>query len=184
MEMGIDYHEDSQFSGFLDEFNNADGIPIVPFLPFIQVGSIVNKKEKDIRAEGDRARVDAQWRVDPNFEKSCTYLNMRLQQLGDAIKTELDKNPGKAFIERTINPMKEWESKYKALLTRNNCVDTKLAQERDAEQRRAMEQIYKASQVTPDLIDTPAQGSNMNKYLIFGVGGLILLVVGVAILKR
>jgi hypothetical protein len=47
-----------------------------------------------------------------------------------------------------------------------------------------MEQIYKASQVTPDLLEAPTQGSNINKYLIFGVGGLLLLVVGVAILKR
>jgi hypothetical protein len=169
MEMGIDYHDDSQFSGFVNEnitYSNITG------------------KEKDIRAEGDRARVDAQWRIDPNFENNCTYLNMRLQQLGDAIKTELDKNPSKVVVERIINPMKEYEARYKSLIARNNCVDTKLSQERDAEQRRAMEQIYKASQVTPDLIETSTQGGNMNKYLIFGVGGLLLLVVGVAILKR
>jgi hypothetical protein len=169
MEMGLDYHQDSKLCNFVDEYSNF---------------TIVSGKEKDIKVEGDRARVDAQWRIDPNFENSCTYLNMRLQQLSDAIKTELDKNPGKATIERTINPMKEWEGKYKALLTRNNCVDVKLAQDRESEQRRAMEQIYKASQVTPDLVEAPTQGSNMNKYILFGVGGLLLIVVGVAILKR
>lgn len=44
MEMDLEYQTDSNCKGFVDEYSNF---------------SIVSGKEKNIRAEGDRARVDA-----------------------------------------------------------------------------------------------------------------------------
>ena len=69
MEMDLEYQNDTNFRGFVEDDAQFSNL------------SIVSKKEKNIRTEGARERIDATWRIDPAFQNNCTYLNMRLKQL-------------------------------------------------------------------------------------------------------
>jgi hypothetical protein len=171
MEMDLEYQTDANCKGFVDEYSNF---------------SITTSYEKQIRAQGDRERVDAAWRVDPAFQNSCSYLNMRLKQIQDSIKSELDKNPSQTTIDRTINPMRDYETQYKKLIERNNCVDIQAKKEQLEAEKRTQDAIMKAASDVPDyaLTDVEDKGSNINKYLIFGVGGLILVVTVAILLKK
>jgi ABC-type sugar transport system ATPase subunit len=174
MEMDLEYQEDNNFRGFVEDDEQFSNL------------SIVSKKEKNIRTEGARERVDVTWRIDPAFQNNCTYLNMRLKQLQASIKSELDKNPSQTTVERFINPMRDYEAQYKRLLERNNCSDLQSKREQLEAEKRTEEAIRRAASDIPDfaLTDVEDKGSNINKYLIFGVGGLILVVTAAILLKK
>ena len=169
MEMDLEYQTDVNCKSFADE-NEYENF------------SIVSKYEKEIRATGDRARVDAEWRVDPAFENNCFYIQMRLRQLQDRIKSEVDKNPSATYNERTINPMRDWEATYKRLIERNKCVDKEAKQREQESEKKVQEWAKIATSDTP--LDIETKASNLNKYLIFGVGGVILIVTVAILLKK
>jgi hypothetical protein len=147
--------------------------------------SIVSRKEKNRRADSDREAVDRIWRIDPAFEKSCTYLTTRLKNLQSSIQGELAKNPSKTRSDRTISPMVNWETEYKKRIEDLKCVDKSLEQEKTEEEKKNID-ILKQTALDTAQFDVPEiKGtSNTSKYIMLGVGGLTLAIVIIAILRR
>jgi hypothetical protein len=147
--------------------------------------SWVSKKEKNRRADSDREAVDRVWRIDPIFEKNCTYLTTRLTNLQSAIKGELAKNPSKTRSDRTISPMVDWETQYKKKIENLKCVDTALEEEKSAEEKKNIE-ILKQTALDTTQFDVPeiSGTSNISKYVLLGVGGLTLAIVLIAVLRK
>ena len=147
--------------------------------------SWVSKGEKNRRAESDADRVNRLWSLDPIFAKNCTYLQKRLDSIQDALKGEYQKNPSETYTDRTIKPMINWETQYKNALTRENCVDIKLKQEKSEEEKKNLELIQKAGETPPPMLpDVPTTKSKTTTYVIIGVGSLALIIIGMALLKK
>lgn len=147
--------------------------------------SAVSRKEKQRRADSDREAVDRIWRIDPIFEKSCTYLITRLKNIQASIQGELAKNPSKTRSDRTISPMVNWETEYKNRIENLKCVDKSLEEEKSAEEKKNIE-ILKQTALDTAQFDVPeiSGTSNTSKYVLLGVGGLTLAIVIIAILRK
>ena len=148
--------------------------------------SIVSKKEKARRVESDRDAVDRVWKIDDAFKDNCSYLNMRLKTLQNEINSLRQQNKGQAFADRTLTPMIQWETKYKNELVRLKCEEYELeAKKKEDEQNivRTLKDVTNTPppMLPPDVADT--KGSNTNQYIIYGVGGLFLVIILVAVLK-
>jgi len=147
--------------------------------------SIVSRKEKNRRADSDRDAVNRVWRIDPVFEKNCTYLTTRLKNLQSSIQGELAKNPSKTRSDRTISPMVDLETQYKKKIENLKCVDTALEQEKTEEEKKNID-ILKQTALDTTQFDVPeiSGTSNTSKYIMLGVGGLTLAIVIIALLRK
>lgn len=165
MEMDLTYHDDNQFRAFVDEdFSNF---------------SIVSKKEKKKRTAQALSQIDSVWAIDENRKNDCDYLTMRLTTLQNTIKSEIDKNPSKVYRERNINPLYDWETRYKNAIAENKCEEKKIKSERQEERVTTEEALKRVSDAT-SMDETP---TSTNKYILYGLGALILVVVGIKLLK-
>ena len=125
------------------------------------------------------------WRIDPAFEKSCTYLTTRLKNLRSAIQGELSKNPSATKTDRTISPMVNFETDYKTRIENLKCIDKSLEQENKAEEKKNID-VLKETALDTIQFDVPeiAGTSNTSKYIMLGVGGLVVAIVIIAVLRK
>ncbi len=148
--------------------------------------SIVSKKEKNRRAESDADVVNRVWRIDEAFKDNCSYLNMRLKALSNEINSLRQQNKGQTFAERTLNPMIQWETRYKNELIRLKCEEYELEAKKKEEEKNIIKTLRDVTNtpppmLPPDIADT--KGNKTNQYIIYGVGGLFLVIILVAVLK-
>lgn len=164
--MDLTYHDDNQFRPFVDEdFSNF---------------SIVSKKEKRKRTQTALNAIDSTWAIDDSKKNDCDYLSQRLEMLQNTIKAEFDKSPSKVYKERNINPLLDWEVRYKNAISKNKCGEKQIQAERQQERATTEDALLRVSNATTMDGTTP---SNTNKYILYGVGALILVVVGIKLLK-
>lgn len=144
--------------------------------------SIVSKKEKARRKAESIAQVEASWGIDSSKANDCDYLQTRLKSLQDAIQNELSKNPSSVVMDRVINPMKDVETRYKNAITKNKCSEKQALAENELARKQTIEAINEASSSASDL-GVATQGSKTTKYLMYGIGGVVVLVTLVIVIK-
>lgn len=150
--------------------------------------SIVSKKEKARRKEASIQGVNQNWGIDPSKANDCDYLQTRLSQLSSFIATEVSKNPSKTATDRFINPLKDVENQYKSKVISLKCTEKKLQQEKETEQKRNLEVLTKVTDtplgaILPEDVSS-APKTNITKYVLIGVGGLVLVITAIALLRR
>ena len=144
--------------------------------------SYLSRAEKNRRTERSKADVDATWSIDPVYENNCEYLTTRYRELDNTIETEMGKNPSKVTKERLLNPMLDWKTRYKNQIVKNKCAEILEKQETEASKKETLDILTKATGTPP-----PIEGdksSNTTKYIIYGVGGVILLVSVMLLLRK
>lgn len=147
--------------------------------------SIVSKREKRRRKEASVAGINAEYSIDPKYENDCDYLTMRLQILQDDLNDQMSRNPSKVTTDRVINPMKDWESKYKRALTINNCLEVKKKRETEQSKKETIDILTKTTETPPPTqLESEVKGSKTTTYIIYGVGGVITLVALILLLKK
>jgi hypothetical protein len=140
--------------------------------------SIVSAKEKRRRTEQALASVNADWELNPKLANDCAYLQDRLYALQSKIESERKKNPSKTISERWINPLLDWEVKYKEAIQKNRCVEQVAKSEAEAQKKETLDILTKTTS------DAPTEtNDNKTKYIIYGVGGLVV-VIGLVMLLR
>jgi len=145
--------------------------------------SIVSKKEKKRRTAQALAGINAEFELNPKLATDCNYLQDSLFALQSKIDSERKKNPSKTMTERFINPLLDLEVKYKAAIQKNRCLDQIAQSEAEAQKKETLDILTKATSDTPtETPDTP--DTKRNKYIIYGVGGVIVLIGVVMLLKR
>jgi hypothetical protein len=174
-----------------DKYANVFGIRLGSFITrnvnsaFGTILSSLSRDEKEQRKQEAKQQVDSVWKIDEKKVDDCEYLTTRLAQLQANIESELAKNPSKTTQERTINPLADWEGRYKSNIIRNKCVEKKLAKEQADEEKKNAEILKQTALDTTQFNIPEIKGtSNTSKYIILGVGGLTLAIVIIAILRR
>jgi hypothetical protein len=144
--------------------------------------SITSKKEKARRKAESIAQVEATWGIDPSKANDCDYLQSRLKMLSDEIQNQLSKNPSSVTMDRLVNPLKDVETRYKNAITKNKCVEKQSQLESDVARKQTIEAINEASSSAPNL-NVATQGSKTTKYLMYGIGGVVVLITLVIVIK-
>jgi seryl-tRNA synthetase len=180
--MGVDILEDSDYAALSQSRCGNSFIDDNRYVNF----SIVSKKEKARRTASDKEVVDRTWRIDESFKNNCDYLNMRLKSLQNEINSLRQQNKGQTFTDRTLTPMIQWETIYKNELIRLRCEENELERKKKEDEEnivRTLKDVTNAPppMLPPDVAET--KGSNTNQYIIYGVGGLFLVIILVAVLK-
>lgn len=147
--------------------------------------SAISNKEKQKRTEEAKQQVDSVWKIDEKKLDDCEYLTTTLSKLQASIQSELAKNPSKTTQERTINPMVDWERSYKSNIIRNKCVEKKLAKEQADEEKKNAEILKQTAEDTAKFNIPEIKGvGNTSKYIMLGVGGLVVAIVIIAVLRK
>jgi hypothetical protein len=180
--MAIDLIEESELSALApSRLGNKNFVDDSDFSNF----SIVSKREKRRRAQESIGGVNAEYSIDPKYQNDCEYLLTRLEMLQNAIDSEMSKNPSKVTMERLINPMKDWETKYKNAIALNKCIDTIKKAQTEAEKKETIDILTKTTEPPTSFGNTEEdKSSKTTTYIIYGVGGLIGLVALFVLFKR
>jgi hypothetical protein len=189
--MDVTTNNDNQYRGFVDDDQNYANFFATKWIAkasnsvFGTNLSAQTKKEKDKRADESKSQIASTWAIDPKRAKDCDYLNTRLSQLTNTLIQEQGKNPTKTAMDRIINPLKNAQTMYQNAIAENGCEAKKLEADRIAEEKRTLQGLQAAAQIGGgDTTNAPSSTSKNTKYVMYGVGGLLLLIVGVSILRR
>jgi hypothetical protein len=138
------------------------------------------------RSQQDASTVNTDWAIDPTKENDCTYLQDRLGELQNQIEVELSSNPSKARVQNVIGALKRAEANFKNKIASLKCVETKASAELEKTKQDTLAEINKASATTPDLnqpIADASGGSKTTKYLMYGIGGVVVVVTLIIVIK-
>lgn len=177
--MGIDLLENSELSALApSRLGNKSFVDDNNYSNF----SIVNKGAAKQRA---RAEIDALWGINDKYKNDCDYLQTQLEKLLAEIDGENKKNLSKELRERFINPREDWAANYKKAIITNECQRKKEQVEKSAEQKKTLDTLTTITNAPPPLIpDGEKKADNTNKYIIYGVGGVILLIAIAILIKK
>jgi hypothetical protein len=146
--------------------------------------SYISFENKEKATASHIKQVNIEWAINPKYKNDCSYLQKQYDKLIAKIDSENKKGYIKRLRERFINPLEDWAAKYKAAIIESECVVKKEQAEKSAEQKNTLDTLTSITNAPPPLIPTGEKANdNTNKYIIYGVGGVILLI-AVAILIK
>ena len=150
--------------------------------------SLRGKKYHDKkRTQAEGSTIKSTWAIDPLKESDCAYLQERLLELQNAVEVQLSSSPSAARIANVVKPMKQIEADYKNKLAKLKCVEKQASVELQKQKEDTLAEINKASASTPDLATAGAEigkgGSKTTKYLMYGIGGVVVLVTLIIVIK-
>jgi hypothetical protein len=161
---------------------------IVPFA-FTQALGITNfstmsNKEKQARADFERKKVEDTWKLDQTKISDCSYLTSRLEQLQNTIISESEVYASdKVAQQRILQPLKQIEVQYKNAISQAKCEEAKLKAEAEASKKETLDLLTSAT-ATPPTSASDEKSSKTTKYILYGVGGLILVLGVLVVLKK
>lgn len=126
------------------------------------------------------------WNVDPAKANDCNYLQDRLTQLQNTIEGRVSQAGRKYRTEAETRVLKGYETDYKNRVASLKCTEKKLAQQKEEEVKANLKLAQETANIPlPQLMgEEPTKKSNLTKYLLFGVGGLVLVITTVVLLRR
>lgn len=146
--------------------------------------TILTDKEKQAREQNWKKNIEATWQIDPTKVGDCTYLTTRLEQLQNTIVSESEIYiKDKVAQKRILTPLKQMEVQYKNAIAQAKCVETRTKAEEEATKKETLDLLTGAT-ATPPTSASDEKSSKTTKYIMYGVGGLILILGVLVVLKK
>lgn len=132
------------------------------------------------------AQIASQFAVPKEKETDCVWLNAKLVEAQNKYQAVLQKGMKRRLETRETRPLTDVIATLKTFIENAKCGETQAAKDAEATTQRALEEVNKAA-TTP--LPTDATGdsgttSNTTKYIMYGVGGLAVIVLFIAIFKK
>lgn len=144
----------------------------------------LTNKEKQERADFERKKVEDAWKLDVTKISDCSYLTSRLEQLQNTIISESEVYASdKVAQQRILQPLKQIEVQYKNAISQAKCEEAKLKAESEASKKETLDLLTSAT-ATPPTSASDEKSSKTTKYILYGVGGLILVLGVLVVLKN
>ena len=134
-----------------------------------------NERQKDAKAAEE---IRLKYLVDAIPTNDCGALRRQLQ----VVQVDIENEVKKGSPARILNPMRDTEAKLKGLIAKADCSRVEEAISKAAEQAQ-IEQVLRTATETAPTVDA-VTGSNTTKYLIYGAGGVLLLVAVAFLFKK
>ena len=147
--------------------------------------SVLTKKQKEGRANFEKNKVENTWKIDSTKISDCSYLATRLEQLQNTIASESEVYiKDKVAQQRILIPLKRVEVQYKNAISQAKCEETKAKAEAEATKKETLDLLNNATTTPPPSSATDEKSSKTTKYILYGVGGLILVLGILVVLKK
>ena len=147
--------------------------------------SILTKKQKEERAKFERDKVENTWKIDPTKVGDCDYLTTRLQQLQNTIASESEVYiKDKVAQQRILVPLKRMEVQYLNAISQAKCEEKRTKAEAEATKKETLDLLTTATATPPSSSASDEKSSKTTKYIMYGVGGLILVLGILVVLKK
>ena len=183
--MGLEMIEQSELSAlapsrlgdkcFIDDRNDDN------FSNFSLRGHKFHEKK---RSKQQASTIGTDWAIDSTKENDCGYLQGRLDELQNQIEVELSSNPSPSRVKEVVGGLKSVEATYKNKIKSLKCVEQLATAELQKQKEDTLSEINKAAATTPDLTQAPTSGgSKTTKYLMYGIGGVVVLVTLIIVIK-
>ena len=146
--------------------------------------SIVNKKKRSAQA---LTAITQQYDLAAIYKGGCKGMEDALARVQAEIEADLAKNYSKDLYARFVAPKKDIEAKIKTMIAESDCLAKKQEAERAYEQKQTIDVLASVANTPPPVIPEDAaddKASSMNKYIVYGVGGVIVLVAVMLLLKK
>ena len=141
-----------------------------------------NVKLKKARSEAETKTeyLEFQLKYLNNPNDDCNTLEKKLAAVQLEIEVGLKNNRPTS----TINNLNLIESKLKTRISDLDCFKKQIAQERKDEETKTLDILDKATNTPLSLDEGEDKEKNRNKYIIYGVGGVILLLSVFLLIKK
>lgn len=185
--MGVDLIEDSEMSAFAhSRLGNRN---------FVDDNSYSNLFGSGRKAEENKKARERQiydkYTIDPKKEKDCTYLNdllIKAEGELDVLRKTYKGRVQQQYIDALVPVVSNLKTKIKIA----DCAAKKQTEEAKKREEEALQQVSqeakKIQEETTQLLSTtqPTAGgmSKTMKYALIGVGGLVVVVGLIAVLRR
>lgn len=126
-----------------------------------------NERAKDAKA---REEIRLKYLVEAIPPNDCDALRIKLQILQNDIQNEIKKNSP----ARIMNPLRDTETYLKNAIAKADCGRLEEAQIK-AEEQAQIEKVLRGATETAPEVGTIG-GTKTTQYLIYGVGGVILII--------
>ena len=149
------------------------------FADDMEYANLFGSRKKKIARRSESTR--SGWTIDPTKENDCEYLQSRMFELQATIQNELSKKTRNIDKKTVLYPLQDMEVKYKVAIKKAKCEEMASQSELEKSKQEALSAITQASTVS----DTEGGGTNKTtKYILYGVGGLIVVVGLLMVLRR
>jgi hypothetical protein len=162
---------------------------IVPFA-FTQALGITNfstltNKQKQERADFEAKKVEDTWKIDVTKISDCSYLTQRFEQLQNTIINESEINASdKVAQKRILEPLKKMEVQYKNAISQAKCEEAKTKAQEEASKKETLDLLTSATATPPSSSPADEKSAKTTKYIMYGVGGLILVLGILVVIKK
>lgn len=147
--------------------------------------SVLTKKQKEQRAKFEREKIENTWKIDPIKVGDCDYLTTRLEQLQNTIASESEVYiKDKVAQQRILVPLKRMEVQYLNAISQAKCVEKRTKAEAEATKKETLDLLTTATATPPPSSASDEKSSKTTKYIMYGVGGLILVLGVLVVLKK
>ena len=136
-------------------------------------GSRTAKRNREKRL----AEIRAKYKLDAKRVNDCDYLSDTLIQANNEL--EMYRKTFKGRVEQAyIDGLEGIVADLKTMISKNKCIEKIAQSEAEAQKKETLDILAKTTEDT-----TPEGTDNTTKYVIYGVGGLIV-VIGIIMLIR
>lgn len=196
--MAIDMIEDNELaalsesrlggSGFIDDENYGNFLGIGVGYGLLKRTS--NEKKQVTEAQIKQQTAELQYKYLITSKDTCDTVQKKLTAIGIEIELNIANNLGKkekknVLAERKLATLREIEASLKTKVSDLDCFKKELESEKEKEKKANLD-VFNTLANTPPAIPTDNEGnkSNTSKYIIYGVGGVILLTGIILLLKN
>jgi hypothetical protein len=181
--MGIDLIEQSEMTA-LSPNRFSSGKNFIDENSYSNANGKFRSKAWNRYIRETQAKINERFRVDPKLKDNCEYLKLRLSEVQNELESVLSQNPNNQNKEAKVKPLRENETNYKNLLLRNQCAEIREQKEKEETKKETLETLSAVASTPPPMLPQDEKSSNTTKYIIYGVGGIIVLVGIVLLFKK
>ena len=135
--------------------------------------------------EKRRQEIYKQFAIPKEKENDCKWLNDKLAQATNMLEAAVRWQKKKRLKNREINPLSDVISNLKTAIEKNECLEKKESEKAEKTQAEAIKAINEASSTNLPDVGQDTSGSNKTtNYIMYGIGGLVAIVVVAVLLKR
>jgi glucan-binding YG repeat protein len=196
--MAIDMIEDNELAalsqsrigsiGFVDDDNFGNFLGLGVGYGLLKRTS--NEKKQVTEAQLKQQNAELQYKYLVTSKDTCDTIQKKLTAIDIEIELNIANNLGKkekknVIAERKLATLREIEANLKTKYSDLDCFKKELQSEKEKEKKENLD-VFNTLTNTPPSIATDTEGnkSNTNKYIIYGVGGIILLTGIILLLKN
>jgi hypothetical protein len=194
--MAIDLIEDNELaalsesrlggSGFIDDDNYSNLLGIAAGAGLLNRTRKEKKQLFEAQVRQQNAELDNKYLL--TSKDNCDTIQKKLTAIGFEIELTITNDIGKNkndLGKRKLAKLREIETSLKIKYSDLDCLKKQLESEKEKEKKENLD-VFNTLTNTPPAIATDEEGkkSNTNKYIIYGVGGIILLTGIILLLKN